>query len=103
MSILNNIRNRAAAATKHIVLPEGEDPRTVVAASVCAREKIARITLLGSEDKIRATAQANSLDLGGVEVIDHKQAPDFEKMAAYFYELRRAKGLLADEARAAVK
>jgi phosphate acetyltransferase len=102
MSILKSIRNRASAAAKHIVLPEGEDPRTVVAASICAREKLAHITLLGSEDKIRATAQANGLDLGGVEVIDHKRAPDFEKMVAFFHELRRAKGVMADEARATV-
>jgi phosphate acetyltransferase len=32
-------------------------------------------------------------------VINHKRAPDFDKMASYFHELRRAKGLMADEAR----
>src|SRR6266850_4969042 len=102
MSILQRIRERAAANLKHIVLPEGEDPRTVIAASICAREKIARITLLGAEDKIRSAAQSNGVDLGGVQVIDHKKAADFDKMASFYHELRRAKGMLADEARAAV-
>jgi phosphate acetyltransferase len=102
MSILERIRQRAASDLKHIVLPEGEDPRTVVAAGICARERIARITVLGSEEKIRAAAQANGVDLGGVEVIDHKRAGDFDKMVSFFHELRRAKGLMADEARAAV-
>jgi phosphate acetyltransferase len=102
MSILERIRQRAASDLKHIVLPEGEDPRTVVAAGICARERIARITVLGSEEKIRAAAQANGVDLGGVEVIDHKRAGDFDKMVSFFRELRRAKGLMADEARAAV-
>ncbi len=103
MSILERLRQRARADLQHIVLPEGEDPRTVVAASICARERIARVTVLGSEEKIRAAAQAAGADLGGVEIIDHRRAQDFEKMAQFFHELRRAKGLMADEARAAVE
>jgi phosphate acetyltransferase len=104
MNILERLRERAAADLKHIVLPEGEDPRTVAAASICARERIARITLLGREEKIRAAAQsAGGLNLGGVEVIDHRRAADFEKMASFYHELRKAKGLMADEARAAVE
>jgi len=99
MSILEGIRQRAAAKPQHIVLPEGNDPRTVVAAAICARNRIARITLLGDEATIRETAQREGVDLGGVEVIDHRRAPDFDKMAALFHDLRRAKGLMADEAR----
>ena len=57
MNILERLRARAAASQQRIVLPEGEDPRTVVAASICARERIARITLLGREERIRAAAQ----------------------------------------------
>jgi phosphate acetyltransferase len=103
MNILERLRQRAASDLKHIVLPEGEDPRTVVAASLCARASIARITLLGREEKIRAAAQEHGADLGGVEVIDHRRAPDFEKMVSFYHELRRAKGVMADEARATVE
>ena len=99
MSILERIRQRAAAKPQHIVLPEGNDPRTVVAAGICARDRLARITLLGDEATIRDTAQRERVELGGVDVIDHRRAPDFEKMASFFHELRRAKGLMADEAR----
>jgi len=99
MDILERIRQRASARLQHIVLPEGNDPRTVVAASICSRQRLARITVLGDEATIRETAQREGVDLGGVDVIDHKRAPDFEKMASYFHELRRAKGLMADEAR----
>ena len=99
MDILERIRQRAAAKPQHIVLPEGNDPRTVIAAAICARNRLARITLLGDEATIRETAQREGADLGGVEVIDHRHAPDFEKMAALFHEMRRAKGLMADEAR----
>lgn len=99
MNILENIRQRAAGSPQHIVLPEGDDSRTVVAAAACARTGIARITLLGDEGAIRETAQREQVELGGVEVIDHKRAPDFEKMVAQFHDLRRAKGMMADEAR----
>src|SRR6266550_2314855 len=99
MEILERIRQRAAANPQHIILPEGNDPRTVVAAAQCSRKRIARITLLGDEEVIRDHAQAQRVDLGGVAVIDHRHASDFEKMAAFFYELRKAKGLMADEAR----
>ena len=103
MSILEQIRQRAAADLQHIILPEGEDPRTVVAASICARERLAQITILGSEEKIRSAARDAGADLGNVEVLDHRRAQDFEKMASFYHELRRAKGLMADEAREAVK
>jgi phosphate acetyltransferase len=102
MDILERIRQRAAARQQHIVLPEGNDPRTVVAASMCARDRIARITLLGDEATIRETARREGVDLGGVAVVDHKRAADFDKMVALLHEIRRAKGLMADEARALV-
>jgi phosphate acetyltransferase len=100
--ILEQIRQRASADLQHIVLPEGEDPRTVVAASICARERIAKITILGNEEKIRSLAQSNNANLNGVEIVDHRKVDDFEKMASFYYELRRAKGVMPDEARDAV-
>lgn len=102
MDILNRIRQRAASRLQHIVLPEGNDPRTVIAAARIVRERIATITILGKEETIQATARENSLDLGGVSIIDHLRAPDFDKMVSLFHELRRAKGLMPDEARTLV-
>ena len=70
MNILEHIRQRAAADPQHIVLPEGEDPRTVVAAAIVARDRLARVTVLGDEEKIRAAAREAGADLGGVD--DHR-------------------------------
>ena len=103
MSILDQIRGRAASKPQHIVLPEGEDPRTVVAAGIATRQRLARITILGDEEKIRATARETGADLGGVDLIDHVRASDFEKMASLLYEARRARGLTLDEARTALR
>jgi phosphate acetyltransferase len=103
MDILEQIRQRAAARPQHIVLPEGDDPRTVIAAAACAQRRIARITLLGDEGHVRDNAQSERVDLGGVEVIDHRRAPDFEKVVSLFQDLRRAKGMMTDEARTTLK
>ncbi|HKO96950.1 MAG TPA: phosphate acetyltransferase [Pyrinomonadaceae bacterium] len=99
MSILERIRERAAARPQHIVLPEGNDPRTVVAAASCVRQRLAQITLLGDEATIRETAKREGVDLGSVAIMDHRRASDFENMVSMFHEMRRAKGLMADEAR----
>ena len=103
MSILDQIRQRAATNPQHIVLPEGEDPRIVAAASAAARQRLARITILGSEDGIRSAARQASVELGGVEVIDHNRAGDFDKMVSLLHELRRGKGMTIDEARNALR
>lgn len=101
--ILEQIRQRAAADIQHIVLPEAEDPRTLQAADICTREKIARITLIGDEEKVRAAAVAAGANLNGVEIIDHRKSADFGKMATLYHELRRAKGTTLEEAEQAVK
>lgn len=103
MSILDQIRQRAASQPQHIVLPEGEDPRTVVAASLATQQRLARITVVGDEQKVRDAARQAGADLGGVDVVDHVRANDFEKMVALLYEARRAKGLTMDEARNALR
>lgn len=103
MSILEQIRQRASSNLQHIVLPEGNDPRTVAAAAACTQQRIAKITVLGEEAVIREAAQRQGLDLGGVEVVDHRRASDLEKMISLFREMRRAKGMTTDEATTALK
>ena len=103
MSILDQIRQRAASNSQHIVLPEGEDPRTVLAADTAARQRLARITILGNEDKVRAAARQADTDLSGLQLIDHQRASDLEKMVSLLYESRRAKGMTIDEAHNALR
>lgn len=102
MTILDHIRERARADAQHIVLPEGEDARTVVAAGICGRERIARVTLLGDEERIHAIARETSSNLGGTSIIDYRRAPERDKLAQVFYERRRARGATLDEARTAL-
>lgn len=101
--ILEKIRARAASNLQHIVLPEGEDARAVQAAEMCVRDRIAKITLLGSEEKIRQTARESNVNLNGVEILDHLKSPEFGKTAMFYHELRRAKGVTLEEAEQTVK
>jgi phosphate acetyltransferase len=101
--ILQQIRQRAAADLQHIVLPEGDDPRTIEAAAVCARDRIARITVIGNEEKVRTLAAENGSNLNGVDVIDHRASNDLKKFAEMYHQLRRAKGVTLEEAEQTLK
>ena len=101
--ILQQIRQRAAADIQHIILPEGDDPRTVQAAAICSRDQIAKITIIGSEEKVRALASETGANLNGVDILDHRKAADFGRVATMYYDLRRAKGMTLEEAEQAVK
>ena len=101
--ILEKIRQRASEDLQHIILPEGEDARTVQAAEICVREKIAKITVIGNEEKIRILASDAGANLNGVEILDHRKSADFANIARLYHELRRAKGVTLEEAEQAVK
>ncbi len=61
----------ARAANKRIVLPEGDEPRTVKAAIACHEKGIARCVLLGERTIIEQVAQAQGLSLPStIEIID---------------------------------
>ena len=98
MDILRNLRVRAATQLQHIVLPEGEDDRTIIAASKIAEERLARITLLGDVDKINSRAASLGVALTNVPILDHRKSHDLERYALEIYELRRSKGVTMDEA-----
>ena len=101
--ILNKIRERAAADPQHIILPEGEDIRTVQAAAICAAGRIAKITIVGDEEKVRALAAAAGANLNGVDILNHRKSPDFGKFATFYHQMRRAKGVTLEEAEQTVK
>lgn len=101
--ILQQIRSRASADLQHIVLPEGEDPRTIQAAEICSRDRVARITVIGNEERVRAAAAEAGANLNGVAIIDHRKADDFGRVATLYYSLRRAKGTTLEDAEQTVK
>ncbi|QTL41183.1 phosphate acetyltransferase [Xenorhabdus budapestensis] len=82
----------ARQAGKRIVLPEGDEPRTVKAASICAERGIAECILLGDPEEIRRVAAAQGVELGaGVEIIN--PASVRERYVPRLVELRKNKGM----------
>jgi phosphate acetyltransferase len=83
---------RARSAAQRIVLPEGEEPRTIKAAAICAEKGIAHCILLGAKDKIQATAAAHGVDLpAALEIVD--PAAVRGKYVQPMVEIRKNKGL----------
>ncbi|MGP3426964.1 phosphate acyltransferase, partial [Escherichia coli] len=82
----------ARSLNKRIILPEGEEIRTIQAASICAERGIARCTLLGNETEILRIAQNNGIELShGVEILDPNSIR--ERYVAPMVELRKSRGL----------
>ncbi len=94
------LHRRARQAAKHLVLPEGAEPRTIEAASRAARMGLARITLLGEPEQVRAEARRLAIDLGPVEV---RSVPAHGReqgaMIRAYRERAASRGLTEEEAR----
>lgn len=101
--ILQNIRERASIYRKKIVLPEGEDPRSIEAAGICAELKIAEICLLGREDVIKRIASENNFNLNGVKIFNHRESEEFGDAVRLYHTLRKAKGVTLEEAERIVR
>lgn len=82
----------ARNAKKRIVLPEGDEPRTVKAAVLCAERGIAECVLLANPDDVQRVADAQGVQLGkGISIIDPALVRD--KYVDRLVELRKAKGM----------
>jgi len=82
----------ARKAGKRVVLPEGDEPRTVKAAAICAERGIATCVLLGNPDEIQRVAAAQGVELGkGVEIVDPEVVR--ENYVPRLVELRKNKGM----------
>lgn len=82
----------ARKAGKRIVLPEGDEPRTIKAAAICAERGIAHCVLLGNPEEIQRVAATQGVELGkGIEIVDPEVAR--ENYVARLVELRKNKGM----------
>ncbi len=82
----------ARKAGKRIVLPEGDEPRTIKAASICAERGIANCVLLGNPEEIRRVAAAQGIELGtGIELVDPVKVREI--YVPRLVELRKNKGM----------
>ena len=87
---LARMKAAAKADKKTIVLPEGEDPRTIAAAKQIIDEGLADLIILGDPAQIQVE---------GATVIDPKTSDKHEAYAEKFAELRAKKGVTIEQAR----
>ncbi|XPF95562.1 phosphate acetyltransferase [Colwellia sp. RE-S-Sl-9] len=82
----------ARKANKLIILPEGEDIRTIKAAAICVKRNIARCQLLGNKENILRIAEQQGIELPeGLLITDPENIVD--NYIAPLVELRKHKGV----------
>jgi len=97
--LVKQIHEKAKANTKTVVLPESYDERMLFAAQTIVEQGLAKIVLLGKPDALQAAASGKGINLSGVEIIDPATSSKLEAYVAKLVELRKSKGLTAEQAR----
>ena len=97
MGFIDEIKARAKADKKTIVLPETEDERTYKAAEAVLKEGIADLILVGSKEQIEKNK--GSYDISGASFIDPATSEKTEGYIAKLVELRQKKGMTEEQAR----
>ena len=80
MSFIEDIKNRAKADRKRIILPESMDKRVLKAAEIATKEKIADITIIGGISEIQELARKENVDLTGIKIFDPFTSPHTEEL-----------------------
>jgi phosphate acetyltransferase len=95
------IVKRAKEQKKHIVLPEGDDDRILMAADLLIKQNVVDITILGIRENIEAAAKRLniSFDFDKIKIINIATSEQLEGYAQTLCELRKAKGLSLTMAR----
>ncbi len=88
-----SIIQRARNADKTIVLPEGDEPRTIQAASIILERNIAKLVLLGNRTAILDEARKVNADVSKAQIIDPVESELFESFVDEYLELRKHKGM----------
>lgn len=96
MDLLGQLIKRAKQDVKTIVLPEGNDIRTVKAAGMILEQGIANIVLIGDEDIIRRNAEG--VDISKARVINPYTSEKYQEYVNAYYDLRKSKGLTMEQA-----
>jgi malate dehydrogenase (oxaloacetate-decarboxylating)(NADP+) len=101
--IMRLLINKAKAAPKRVVFPEGDEDKILRAAQILVDEGIAIPILLGDEADIRARIDALGLDLGNVQIIDPMTGAQATEYEEEFFRMRQRKGVTLAEAKRLIR
>lgn len=102
-TVMEKLREKAAARPKRIILPETQDDRTLEAASILHGRGLVEVSLVGPESAIMSRVKELGLAWGDIKIVEPQYDDNRDKYVQAFYELRRHKGLTLDEAAAQLK
>ena len=97
MGFIDEIKAKAKADKKTIVLPESMDKRTYDAAEKILKEEIANIVIIGTPEEIAKNGEG--YDISGAIIVDPFNDPNKQKYIDKFVELRAKKGVTPEQAR----
>lgn len=97
----HQISKRARHAGKRIILPEGDEPRTVEAAAICHKRGLGIPVLVGDPDEVARVAKRQEVDIEGIEIIDPVAVR--EQYVPKLMEMRKHKNLSEQDARDALE
>lgn len=97
MAFIDNIKQKARADRKRIVLAEGMDRRIWEAAVTSVKEELAEIIVIATPEE--TAKYSEGLDITGIQIVDPFKSDKLEKYVAELTELRRKKGMTPEEAR----
>ena len=99
MSAIEIFAERARSVSRTIVLPEGQDPRVVIAANKAIENKVAaKIIVLGTPAEIDAACADAKITDRKFEALDYMASPLLQEFADEMYEMRKAKGVTPEKA-----
>ncbi|GAB6170019.1 phosphate acetyltransferase [Clostridium carnis] len=103
MELMKKLWDAAKADKRRIVLPEGDEERTIVASQKIKELGLAYPVLVGDEEKIQAKAKELGVNLEGVEIVNPDKSDRLEDYIKAFYELRKNKGMTMEKAERIVR
>lgn len=90
---LHKLQQKAKANKKHIILPEGTDIRILMASDYLLKRDIVSITAIGKPETIQLLAKRHDLTLPNLTILDLESAPNIQKYAEQYYQLRKHKNV----------
>ena len=93
-TFLESMISRSKADKQTIVLPEGDDPRTLEAAEEILAKGVADLIILGDAKQIDASGRA----LAGARIVDVRTSELRQELADALFEIRKHKGMTPEQA-----
>ncbi len=99
----DQVIDQARKLKKTIVLPEGNDERTIAASKIILDKQFANIIVLGNRDKLKPWLDKYGVNPDAVHLTDPACDPQGQELAAMLYELRKDKGMTPDKAQQTIR